>query len=89
MYITRYFREDQTLYLDKSMKYCREHASVGIESVDGKKPRVSWKQIDSGTPWDVSAIVWDSYLERHVESERIPRCKIISIESFKVLRNAH
>lgn len=89
MYITRYSRDEVTLFVDKSKKYARGHASVGIESVDGKEPRVPWKQIDSGIPWVVSAIVRDFYWDHNIEPEEVPQSKVISIATFKALRKTH
>lgn len=89
MYITRYSRDEVTLFVDKSKKYAKGHASVGIDSVDGKEPRVSWKQIDSGIPWIVSAIVNDFFWDRYIEPEDVPPSKVLSIASFKALRRTH
>lgn len=86
MYITRYTRDDVTLFMDKSKRYAKGHASVGIESVNGERPRVSWKQIDSGTPWIVSAIVQDYYWDRHIEPGHVPPSKVLSLETFKALK---
>ena len=86
MYVTKYSRDGIALFMDKSKRYAKGHASVGIESVDGERPRVSWKQIDSGTPWIVSAIVQDYYWDRYIEPEYVPPSKVLSLDTFKALR---
>lgn len=86
MYMTRYSRNEVIIHVSKSKKYERGRASVGIESVDGAKPRVSWKQIDSGTPWSASVIVKDYFWDRIISPEEIPPSKVIYMATFDCLR---
>lgn len=86
MYLTQFIRESVVLYTLKSKKYARGHATVGIESVDGKGARVSWKLIEAGGVWTASAIVSDWFWEKYIDLTDVPSSKVISIEAFRSLR---
>lgn len=83
MYITKFSRDEATLYLDETKKYRRADASIGIESVDGKPPRIPWKQIESGIPWQANVIVKQYYWEQHFANKQVPAAKVLYLEAYR------
>lgn len=86
-YISVFFREGQVLLSRTSKKYQKGQASVGIDSVDDKLPRVPWKQIDAGITWSVSAIISDYFWEQYCEVVSPPSSKIINLDTFRRLNS--
>lgn len=71
------------LFSFETKKYSRTLASAGIETANGLRPRISWKDVDAGKVWQAEVVVHDWYWQQHFNKRFASCAKVIDLSRFR------